>query len=653
MLHINFKTKIVFVFLLFVIIKGYAQQTCYQIGLNEGREIYSDAQRLERGGKCIEAVPKYWEALSRFRLARSCRDLPASHELETWENRCIQGVAACGGKVDETTVLNVSPSAVRFTDKGGSQSVTVNTNASSWRVDRSPQWSTARRSGNRLTVTCQENTGTASRRGTILIIANTLTYEVTVEQAGNTSSETPSSQSIKVTDVQFAGKYANGVSKGYGEALTNNMTFVRPRITCDHLAQESKKIKLDFKILDPAGKLLPGSEAGYTFSEEITARGNLQQNDVFDVAEWGAANGTAFAATGKYTFEIWNSGVNMFTANFEVVKKPVLPNDLLKITDVRFRGKYAGTSSDFGKPLYNNMNFLLPQITCDHLTPESVKIRLDFRIVNPGGNLLRSASGDTWTTEITTRGILYQGIVFDAPELGSGSGNIFEEAGIYQFEILSSGVSMFSTSFEVLETAQTKTKSKTPKQTQTEKPERTPSGSQLKTSLGVKAGLNLANINNGMTDYKFKPEMKADFHAGVFFNLNLGYQPQKPGLLSLQPELLFSRQGFAVKGSAVHFSYITIPLMVKLYVFQGFNVEMGPWFSYLMAVKPNAQEIEGINYKLSGLKGGKDAGIAVGAGFDSNFGIVAGARYQYGLSDMAGNLLWANRVIQIYAGWKF
>jgi len=652
MAHINH--KIAFVLLLFLSLKGFAQQTCYQIGLNEGREIYNDAQRLERGGRCVEAVPKYWEALSRFRLARSCRDLPASHELETWENRCIQGVAACGGKVDETTVLNVSPRSVTFPDKGGNQSVTVNTNASSWRVDRTPSWSTARRNGNRLTVTCQENTETASRNGTIVITANTLTYEVRIEQAGNITSEIPSFASIKVTDVQFAGKYADGSYKGFGESLSNNMTFLRPRITSDNLTKESRKIKLDFKILDPAGKLMPGADAGYTFSEEITTRGNLQQNDVFDVSEWGANNGTAFAATGKYTFEIWSSGVNMFSTGFEVVAKPVLPNELIKITDVRFRGKYVGDIiSDIGKPMYNNMTFLLPRITCDHLTPESVKIRLEFRITDPDGKLIRPASGDTWSTEITTRGILYQGVVFEAPELGASSGNAFEEAGIYQFEILSSGISLFSSSFEVLETAQTNKQTQKQPKTLKEKAERTPSSAQIKSSFGAKAGLNLANISNGMTDYKFTPEMRADFHAGVFFNLNLGYQPQKPGFLSVQPELLFSRQGFAVKGSAINFNYITVPLLAKFYVFQGVNIELGPWLSYLMAVKPNSQEIDGTKYKLSELKGGKDAGIAIGAGYDSNIGLVAGLRYQHGLSDMANNLLWTNKVIQIYFGWKF
>ena len=528
MTHI--KIKIVFVLLFLVTIGGYAQQSCYQIGLNEGREIYNEAQRLERSGKCVEAVPRFLDALKRFRLTRSCRDLPANHELDTWEDKCIQGVAACGGKNDETTFLIVSPRSITFTKTGGSQLITVSTNSNSWKVDKYPSWCTIQKRNNGLTVTCKENTGTNNRNDKLLIVANTLTYEVTIEQAGNTLPETPPFASLKITEVKFAGKNADGTSKGYGEELSNNMTFLTPQITCDHLAMESKTAKFDFKILDPNGKLLSRSNSGYTYSDEITLRGNLQKNDVFDVSEWGAVNGTTFATTGKYSFEIWCSGANMFSTTFEVFPKPIIPE-------------------------------------------ESIKIEVDK-----------------------------------------------------------------------------------PEQTPAPPPPTSPtfvSPTSLKTGIGVKVGLNLANINNEMTDIDFSPGMKADFHAGIFYNLNFGYKENTPGFFGLQPEVLYSRQGFALNGNAISFSYITIPVIVKLYLYQGFNFEIGPWVSYLLAVSPNTTTINGNNIKLSDLKGGKDAGIAVGAGYDFNFGLVVGARYQHGLSDMANNLLWTNRVIAISLGWKF
>ena len=528
------KIKIVFILFFLVSFGGYAQQTCYQIGLNEGREIYNEAQRLANNGRCAEAIPKYLDALNRFRLTRSCRDLPANHELEAWEDRCVQGIAACGGKSDEQTFLHVSPQSLAFDENGGERTITVNTNSNAWRVERYPPWCTIQTASNRLTVRSQSNTGTDSRQGTLVVVANTLRYEITIEQAGRAPIETPAFASIKFTGVQFAGKYADGTIKNFGEELFNDMNFLRMRITCDHLAMESKRIQLDFKILDPGGKLLSNSNSatGYTYSEEITARGNRLQNDVFDVSEWGAQNGTLFAMTGKYTFEIWCSGVNMFSTAFDVLPKPAP--------------------------------------------------------------------------------------VAEAPTAAS-----FEEV------------------------------RQAPPPVSTVYPAYSASPSKIKTGIGIKAGLNLANINNETLGINFSPEIKPDFHAGILFNLNFGYKNNTPGFLGLQPELLYSRQGFNVGADNITFDYLTVPIMIKLYAYKGFNIEFGPWFSYLLAINQDVAVIDGNNIRISDLKGGKDAGIAAGIGYDFDFGLIAGARYQHGLSDMASNLLWTNRVISISLGWKF
>ena len=640
------KIKIVFLLLLLATASLHAQQSCYQIGLNEGREIYNEAQRLEKGGRCVEAVPRFWEALRRFRLVRSCRDLPANHELDSWEDRCIRGVTACGGKMDETTFLNVSPPSLSFASAGGNLEITVNTNASAWKIDRTPSWCTTRRSNNRLTVTCSENTGTTGRSEMLVIVANTLRYEITIDQTGKTPVETSDCTSIKIIDVQFAGTYADGARGGYGEKLFNHMTFMIPRINLDHLAMESKKIKLDFKIFDPNGRLLSGSDSGYTFSDEITARGNLQKNDMVDVSQWGAGNATAFAATGKYTFEIWCSGVKLFSTGFEVFPKPVSPNATIKITGVQFMGRYAdGTAGDFDKILYNHMTFLVPRISYTNLTEGNKMLQLDFRLLDPSGSLMAPVSGNNWFKEITVSGNIQQADVFDVPEWGAANATAFAQTGHYQFEIRCSGVSLFSTSFEVV-------KPSSPVSPTSSISSASPASS-LKVSAGIKAGLNMSTISNEMTDIEFLPDMKPAFHAGILLNLNFGYKNNVPGFFGLQTELLYSQQGFALNGNNINFNYITVPLLAKLYLYQGFNFELGPWFGFLLGVDPNSTVIKENNIQLSGLKGGKDAGIAAGIGYDFNFGLVVGARYQHGLSDMASNLLWTNRNIAVSLGWKF
>jgi len=634
-------TILVCLLFLLATVGGYAQQTCYQTGINEGMALYNEAQRLERSGRCVDAVPQYWEALRRFRLTRSCRDLPVNHELNTWEDRCIRGITACGGKSDESSFLIVSPGSLSFTGEGGNRSITVNTNTS-WRVNRSPSWCTTQISGNRLTVTSRENTETTNRSDRLVIVANTLTYEVTITQEGKTISVVPASESIKITDVTFSGKYTEGAPQDDGDGLFNNMSFLLPRMVYDHLLMESKSIKLDFKILDPNGTLLPGADNEYTYSEELTLQGNLQQNDVLDVLEWG--DGAVFAMTGKYTFEIWCDGTNMYKTSFEVLPKPVQSYESIKITDVRFRGGYDdNTLGDYDMAMYNNMTSLFLQITFDELIADNKTIILDFNILDAAGNLFYPTSGNTLKVEITTTGDVQQNCVLDVSGVGTDDENFFTEIGIYRFEASCEGVTLFSTSFEVLSA----------------KPfpaayyADTSVSSGLKTNIGVKAGLNMATISDNTNNLSFSPDMIASFHVGVFLNLNFGGKNQQPGLFSFQPEVLYSRQGFAVNSEQINFDYITVPLMAKLYLYKGFNFELGPWFSYLLSVSPNTTVLNRNNIQLSDLKGGKDVGLAAGIGYDFGMGLVVGARYLHGLSDMAGNLMWKNQVFAISLGWKF
>lgn len=179
------------------------------------------------------------------------------------------------------------------------------------------------------------------------------------------------------------------------------------------------------------------------------------------------------------------------------------------------------------------------------------------------------------------------------------------------------------------------------------------SSSKLKTNFGIKLGLNLANIKNETRDIEFSPKMKSGIHTGIFFNMRFGNRNGSPGFFCLQPEALYSAQGFLVDNIVVNFNYFTIPLMAKLYISDGFFVEFGPWFSFLLAASPKTAEINENVITISNMEGGKDVGIAIGAGYEFDFGLVIGARYNYGLSDMAGNLAWTNNVIAISAGWKF
>jgi hypothetical protein len=182
-------------------------------------------------------------------------------------------------------------------------------------------------------------------------------------------------------------------------------------------------------------------------------------------------------------------------------------------------------------------------------------------------------------------------------------------------------------------------------------------GQKVKTKIGLKAGLNLANISNGQDNISFSPEMKADFQAGAVVNLHWGFRNELSGLgtglWGLQPEVLYSRQGFAVDGEAVQLSYITVPVLAKYYPTKEISIEAGPYFSYLLSVSPASTVIDGAEIPLSDLKGGKDAGLAFGVGYEFAKGLNLSARYNLGISDVANNIKWKNNVIAISVGWFF
>jgi len=176
----------------------------------------------------------------------------------------------------------------------------------------------------------------------------------------------------------------------------------------------------------------------------------------------------------------------------------------------------------------------------------------------------------------------------------------------------------------------------------------------VKAAVGIKAGLNMSNISNKMTDISFVSEIKPDFHAGILLNMRFGYiNKNSPGRVGLQPELLYSRQGFNVDGNTVRFDYINANLLLKMYFTKSLNFEIGPWAGTLMTVNPSYVDVSGNRINVSNLQDGKDAGIAFGLGMDINPGFLLGVRYYQGLSNMANNLKWKNYVIGISLGWIF
>ncbi len=182
-------------------------------------------------------------------------------------------------------------------------------------------------------------------------------------------------------------------------------------------------------------------------------------------------------------------------------------------------------------------------------------------------------------------------------------------------------------------------------------------------SVGVKGGVNFATVHGDVDS----PDSRTSFHVGVFGEFPVAE------IFSLQVEALYSGQGFEYTtprvlgfgGDKVEYQldYINVPVLAKFYLFEGFSVEAGPQFSFLVneeidsAPNDDAGDLDTDEAKTF------EFGVAGGLTFQTSMGLFATARYTQGLTDVlkerrgadgenTGNSI-NNGVFQLGIGYKF
>lgn len=157
-------------------------------------------------------------------------------------------------------------------------------------------------------------------------------------------------------------------------------------------------------------------------------------------------------------------------------------------------------------------------------------------------------------------------------------------------------------------------------------------------SLGVKGGVNISKLQvaNGV-----KTSSLVGFHLGGFASTNITDQ------IGVQPEVQISFQGYEnnVKDN-INLVYLQIPLMIKYYLIDQFNVQAGPQLGFLVGATDNREDF---------LKS-TDLGISAGAEYQVVDAIGVGARYTLGLPSVLdspeSDIKWRNRLFQIFVTYK-
>lgn len=164
-----------------------------------------------------------------------------------------------------------------------------------------------------------------------------------------------------------------------------------------------------------------------------------------------------------------------------------------------------------------------------------------------------------------------------------------------------------------------------------------------KSNAGIKGGYNLAAVS---FDGEGETDQRHSFHIGVYGESFISES------FSIQPELMYSQQGYVITNSSGTFTqklnYINFPLMLKAYPSQNFFLEAGPQIGLAVS---NKEEYDGLFSSSQEFDpNGFDWGFNFGGGFKTNSGISLGVRYHLGLGDLYDENKAYNRILQFSLG---
>lgn len=173
-------------------------------------------------------------------------------------------------------------------------------------------------------------------------------------------------------------------------------------------------------------------------------------------------------------------------------------------------------------------------------------------------------------------------------------------------------------------------------------------GPKVFLSVGPTAGVTMGTFSlpsDASCSFGYRP----GFTAGGFLNLRFLNRnirsTAETGVLAIQPEIRFTMIGGDSDESDLGLGYVTIPVMFQVYPLTNLYLEAGPTFGFNVSHTPDNIVVSDTEYNLENLKA-NDVAATVGIGYRfGNFGI--GARYHLGLSDLAENMPWKNRWIQV------
>jgi tetratricopeptide (TPR) repeat protein len=201
------------------------------------------------------------------------------------------------------TVDGKASTSISLSESGASKTVTISTNGASWDIATKPDWVTASKSGNTLTIKANANSGNA-RNGTVTVKADAKTASVAVTQEAVGR--------FTISKVEFANVEFDSlkVIDAYNTVLTaTKVKAIRARITFSNTASSSTTKSLQLKVYHPNQ-----SGVWHEYNDSVRTEGK-ESNKTVELGCFGWKTAGNFKS-GTYTYEVWCDGERLYRATF-------------------------------------------------------------------------------------------------------------------------------------------------------------------------------------------------------------------------------------------------------------------------------------------------------------------------------------------------
>lgn len=157
----------------------------------------------------------------------------------------------------------------------------------------------------------------------------------------------------------------------------------------------------------------------------------------------------------------------------------------------------------------------------------------------------------------------------------------------------------------------------------------------MQAQFGIKGGVNFSNFRGDAAD---------NFNVSTNWHLGVVYENEITSYLSFQPELLYSVMGAKNDDHTYKLGYFSVPLMLKIYPTESFNIQLGPQLGMLVNESDNFKAYDSQTF---------DFGLAAGLEFFLSNNLFIQARYYSGSKRVAEHIELKNTNVSASLGLMF